>query len=85
MPLLDFFHNRPFEAEVLGLLAAFAAGMVWAYITHRENKGQCCGTCKWYKKKTVTGSGLCMNFASKCRKGPNLTDYDRTCLDWEGR
>jgi len=36
MPLLDFFHNRPFEAEVLGLLAAFAAGMVWAYITHRR-------------------------------------------------
>lgn len=36
MPLLDLFHNRPIEGEVLGLLAAFAVGMVWVWITNRR-------------------------------------------------
>lgn len=36
MLILDIFHNRPIEGELLGLLAAFAVGMVWAWITKRR-------------------------------------------------
>lgn len=38
MELLDLYHTRPIWGEVLGLLAAFAVGMAWAWITERRKR-----------------------------------------------
>lgn len=49
----------------------------------KENKCECCGTCKWHEHENISDGWVCVNNDSEYVA--DWTDYDFCCEQYESR
>lgn len=50
----------------------------------KEERNECCGTCKYHEHESVDDGWVCLNAESRYCED-DLTEYDDICEDWETR